>query len=152
MINTSEIVEEKLSKKDIIGVFDLLRHWYKKYSGTRTKPTTIEIEETRKGYETLYISDYLEDKLRFDFEYDRNVVPDEVPDNNEIKDAVFKMRNRKTPGLSRLSTDIIKGWYRMAFPKKGEGEPDLEALELWNTIVIAGVKIISPVLGCHLVE
>ena len=57
----SEIIEEKLFKKNIIGAFELLRHWYKKYSGTTSQPTTTDKEERKQGYETLYTSDYLED-------------------------------------------------------------------------------------------
>ena len=34
-----------------------------------------------------------------------------------------------------LCTVIIKGWFKVTFTNKGEGEPDLEALEFWNTIV-----------------
>ena len=57
-------------------------------------------------------------KLPFNFEYEGNVVLEKVQDYNEIKDEVFKMRNRKALGLSRLSTDIIKGGIDLLFPQK----------------------------------
>ena len=74
--------------------------------------------------------------MPFDFDYEGNVVLDEVPENNKIKDAIFKMNNRKDSGLLRLSIDKIKGWYGLAFPTKGKEEPDLEALAFWNIIKV----------------
>ena len=65
----------------------------------------------------------MDECLPFEFEYDGDVVNDDIPDNNEIRHAVFQMRSRKAPGLTRVSVDIIKVWYKLGFPKKGE--PDL---------------------------
>ena len=43
------------------------------------------------------------------------------------------MRSRKAPGLTRVSVDIIKAWYKLGFPKKGE--PDLKVRALWEKVV-----------------
>ena len=79
--------------------------------------------------------------MPFEFEYEGNNVKDTVPDETEIIFALFKMRNRKAPGLSRISVDDLKHWYHQAHPKDDEEAVDLSVLERWNAIV----KIIQ---GC----
>ena len=47
-------IEERLEKQDIIGAFDILKHWYQKFSGRAVKPTQSDLETTRKTYEDLF--------------------------------------------------------------------------------------------------
>ena len=58
------------------------------------------------------------DEIPLDFEYNGEMVKDEVPDEEEIRAALFKMRNRKAPGLTRISVDVVKKWYRLANPEE----------------------------------
>ena len=60
----------------------------------------------------------IEYKLPFKFDYDGEEVKDHIPDTQEIIDAVFKMCSQKSPGLTNVSVDIIKAWYKLGFPKK----------------------------------
>ena len=50
----SVTIEEKLKANDIIGAFDILKHWYKKFTGKALKPSPIDLEDTRKIYENLF--------------------------------------------------------------------------------------------------
>lgn len=43
------------------------------------------------------------------------------------------MRSQKVPGLTNVSVNIIKLWYNLGFPKKGE--PDMEARALWESVI-----------------
>ena len=60
-------IEEKLEKKDVIGAFAVLKHWYRKFTGTSLKSSPGELGETRESYVKLFSADNLEDKLPFDF-------------------------------------------------------------------------------------
>ena len=129
----SEEVEERLEEMDIIGAFNILRNWYKKFTGKAMKPSTDEIEKTRIIFKDLFKSDEREDVLPFDVEYEGGEVNDAVPDEAEVKAALFRMRSRKSPGLTKISVDHMKTWWHMAHPK--EGEPDEEAVRIWGKMV-----------------
>ena len=40
-------IEEKIKGKDIIGAFDVLKYWYRKFSGRTLKPSHFEMDKTR---------------------------------------------------------------------------------------------------------
>ena len=126
-------IEQKLEKEDIIGAFDTLKHWYKKFSGIALKPLEEDLEKTRETYSKLFEADDLETKLPFDFEYSGNAVEDRIPDEEEISRALFRMRSRKAPGLSNVTIDDIKVWYEDAYPEEGEGNE--EAMCKWKKVV-----------------
>ena len=81
----------------------------------------------------------MEDKLPFDFIYDGNEVNDFVPQEEEIVKALFRMRSRKAPGLSRISIDHIKKWYKLSHPKEGDEKvaEDIfeKTLECWKLVI-----------------
>ena len=55
---------------------------------------------------------------------------DSIPGEEEIAMALRKMRSRKAPGLSRISVDDLKRWYKDAHPHPNERkEVDPEASE-----------------------
>ena len=41
-----------------------------------------------------------------DFEYSGEDVDDSTPDKEEIIRALFKMRNRKAPGMTKITADV----------------------------------------------
>jgi DNA replication initiation complex subunit (GINS family) len=128
-------IEKKLEERDVIGAFEILRNWYKKFTGKAVKPATVDIEETRKVYEKLFTADELLDELPFKMEYEGDAVEDGIPEEDEIKKALFRMRSRKAPGLTRISVDHMKMWYNLAFPQNSDVPPDEESLARWKTIV-----------------
>ena len=123
-----------MGKGDIVGAFGILQHWYQKFTGRALKPCRDDMEKTRQTYEKLFTDDGLSNDLPFDFEYNGDLVEDSVPDEEEIKVALFKMRNRKAPGLSKISVDDLKTWYRLAHPET-EDTVATSDLERWKTIV-----------------
>ena len=132
---TAEEIEGRLGEGDIIGAFEILRHWYRKFTGKALKPCRADLEKTRDNYVKLFTDDNLSDEVPFEFDYDGNDVNDSIPDEEEIRFALFKMRNRKAPGLTRISVDHLKLWYRLAHPEKGSDPPTDSAIERWNSIV-----------------
>lgn len=131
----SEEIEERLAKGDIIGAFENLKGWYRKHTGKTIKPSKETIEKTRKTYEDLFTADedVGNEETLYDFEYEGEEVKDDVPDEEEIREALMRMRNRKAPGLTGISVDKIKEWYNSARPKEGEG--DEIAIENWRKVV-----------------
>ena len=54
---------------------------------------------------------------------------------SHLKCALFKMRNRKAPGLTRISVDVLKLWYRLAHPEDEGEAPAPSDSERWEAIV-----------------
>jgi hypothetical protein len=130
----SETIEEKLMTKDVIGAYTMLRSWYRSYDGKASTPSEEALEKVRSSYEKLYSKDDLEDGLPFDFKYDGDQIMDEVPTNGELGIALSRMRNRKAPGLSGLSVDTLKAWFREAYPEREDVQPDLDCVENWKVV------------------
>ena len=127
----STTIENCLNAGDIIGAFDVLKNWYKKYTGKSLKPPTIDLENTRKKYEELFTKDHdLPEELP-DFEYNGDPIDDSIPQEEEIRAALFKMKNRKAPGLSKISVEELKEWCRQAL----EEDASTESKVLWGKIV-----------------
>ena len=100
--------------------------------GIALKPMEEDLKKTRETYSKLFEADGLETKLPFNFEYNRNEVEDQIPDEKEISRALYKMRmrSRKAPGLSNVTIDEIKAWYKAAYPEEGEGNKG--AMKKWK--------------------
>ena len=74
-------------------------------------------------------------EIPLDFEYNGEMVKDEVPDEEEIRAALFKMRNWKAPGLTQISVDVVKKWYRLANPEEENTIVDPSDHDRWKSIV-----------------
>ena len=131
---TSTKIKQKLKRQDIIGAFEILKHWYRKFTGKALKPCPVDLKKTRETYKELFTKNEFSDVNPYDFHYEGEDVNDNVPSESEIITALFKMRSRKAPGLTRISVDHLKMWYNLAHPKEGE-EIDKDAMETWTKIV-----------------
>ena len=112
-------VEARLAREDVVGAYELLRPWYRDYSGKAPTPSEKTLESTRKTYENLFSKDAIPGGLPFNFDYSGAPVRDDVPDEAEIRRALFRMRSRKALGLTGVTVDYLKEWFLLAFPKEG---------------------------------
>ena len=77
------------------------------------------------------------DELPYPIIYDGPPVNDEISNECEIHNALYKMRNRKSPGLTKITVDLLKEWYTLSHPpQEAEVPPDKEAMENWNKVVL----------------
>jgi len=101
MINkVSSLIEERLNRKDLTGAFDIFKYWYEKFTSIAPKLSPIYLEKTRGTHIHLFILDEFEEDFDVDFEYDGIEVNYEIPDEEEIRAVLFKMRIRKAPGIT----------------------------------------------------
>ena len=75
---------------------------------------------TKETYAKLFSNDNLKDELPFEFIYVGEPVNDLIPTEDEIVTALFKMRNQKAPGLTKIAVDDLKKWYHDAHTKENE--------------------------------
>lgn len=68
----------------------------------------MSLKKIREAHENLFVEVERTDESPFDFDYDGPEVKDRIPMEEEIRNAVFTMRNRKTPGLSRITAENMK--------------------------------------------
>ena len=90
-------IEKRLDAMDIIGAFNILRRWYKKFSGTSVKPSEEDLNKTKIVYENIFKKDNFSNDLPFSIDYVGDDVVDTTPSEEDIRMALFKMRNRKAP-------------------------------------------------------
>ena len=122
----STFIEERLGVGDIIRAFDVLKHWYRKFTGKALKPSNTELATTRKVHKELFTSKNLDGECSYQFEYKRKEVDDSIPLEPEIRRALFRMRSRKAPGLTKISVDQLKEWCNAAYAD----DPDDRAVEI----------------------
>ena len=58
-------IEMKLNEKDIIRSFDILKHWYKNFTGTSLKPSPMELDTMREDYVKLFYIECVGRKTTF---------------------------------------------------------------------------------------
>jgi len=129
--NVSVYIEERLLAGDVVGAFNRLKHWYRKFTGRVLKPSPVELEETRETYVKLFKKSSLETKMPYDFDYEGKDVDDSIPNEEEIRQALFRMRSKKAPGLSQISVDHLKDWCIEATQE----DPKEDTVELWEKVV-----------------
>ena len=66
----STFIEERLTAGDIIGAFDVLKNWYRKFTGKVLRPSRVDLECTRQTHEELFTNHNLSDIYPYEFEYD----------------------------------------------------------------------------------
>ena len=130
-----------MKKKDIIGAYDQLRHWYRKFTGKAPKPSVVKLDETKAVYDRLF-QKAQPDGEELNFLYDGPVVNDQAPTEEEIVTALYRMRNRKAPGLTGITAEDLKKWEKGANP--GEGMNPIPVYQrAWTTVV----RIVQDAIG-----
>ena len=113
---TSTRIEEELRKKNVVGAYDILRGWYKKFSGRSERPSLEDLASKREFYADLFSREETE-REKLEISYEGNEVDDSIPEEKEIIEALFRLKNRKAPGLTGITVEHLKGWYRLANPE-----------------------------------
>lgn len=91
-------VEMKLQDMDITGAFEIIRKWYRKYSGLNMEPLDNELEERRKNYGKLFTFKEKENTkkqkntINMNIKYDGDDIKDGIPTEKEIVDTIKKMK------------------------------------------------------------
>jgi len=63
-------IESHMKRKDIIGAYDTLCHWYRKFTGRAPKPSVVKLKETKKVYDHLFRKIQLPEGRELDFLYE----------------------------------------------------------------------------------
>ena len=79
------------------------------------------------------------DELPYPIIYDGPPVNDEIPNEYEIHNALYRMRNRKSPGLTKITVDLLKEWYTLSHPPQEADFPRIppEASQVFITTRIS---------------
>ena len=80
-----------MKRKDIIGAYDTLRHWYWKFTGRAPKPLVVKLNETKKVYDHLFWKVQLPEGGELDFLYEGPEVKDNTPMEDKIVTALYRM-------------------------------------------------------------
>lgn len=126
-------IEADLNAGKLREAWGKLKGWYKEASGRAPSPSRQDLDTVTAERITLYTREPPENLgdpipvLVDGFE-----IPDNVPDEDEIAEALKKLRSGKAPGPSGLRVDQLKVWYQQA---TREENPVLRPWRLLVTLV-----------------
>ena len=105
-----------MKEHNVIEAYNILRCWYKKISGQSDKPLPDDLASKKDFYSNHFAKDKV-DRETLEIDYDGEDVDDSIPEEVEIKEALFKLRNRTAPGLTGITVEHMKSWYRLSHPE-----------------------------------
>ena len=137
MNRVGEEIEEDLENNNPKSAFGKLKRWYRQSTGRPLKPTREDSEELTKEREQLY------SKVENMFpmfplvQVNTCSVDDSVPGEEEIANALRRMKNGKATGPSGIRADQIKIWRKRwkREMEKREEERDKELMAPWEMVV-----------------
>ena len=120
---------------DLQGAYRILQRWYRHNGDRPPKPTRQDLQTTTNEFADLYaITTPPGDPIPVHVQ--PQPIPDTVPTEDEILDAVKRLHNGKTPGPSRLQGEQIKKWVRLAYPEATETDPSpVPDTRRWQAVV-----------------
>ena len=59
---------------------------------------------------------------------------DSIPEEKEITEALFRLKNRRAPWLTGITVEQLKEWYKLSHPED-ENMLDKKAERNWNLII-----------------
>ena len=104
-------VEEAMSR-DVREGWQMLSHWYKRSDDRGLALSHESLKSVEQEFGSLYARQEqpVGDMLPVDLVHGKFVVPDHIPDAEEIRVAVGRLKSHRAPGPSGLSVDVLKDW------------------------------------------
>ena len=126
-------IEKQLKENNITETYSILQSWYKEFSGRSEKPSLEDLAVKREFYANLFSKVEIE-KETLEINYEENDVDDSIPEEEEIIEALFRLRNRKAPGLTKITVEHLKEWYNLSHPEDKDMS-NKKAERNWKIIV-----------------
>ena len=110
--------------------------WYRFFGGRPPKPSREDLRKVAETYQAIYSA-----SPPVGPPIPTMVTPapvdDRVPTEDEIADAVYRLKNNKATGPTGMKAEHFKEWYEAARPEPKPGEPDapVPRPEKWNRLV-----------------
>jgi hypothetical protein len=109
---------------DLQQAWNILKRWYRHATARQPRPSRADLVTVSTEYATLYTA---ESPSPPGPPVPVHVAPfpinDATPTDQEIGDAVRRLKNNKSPGASKIKAEHFKEWYYQAYPES-ESEPD----------------------------
>jgi Reverse transcriptase (RNA-dependent DNA polymerase) len=110
--------------------YQFLRNWYKTRKIKPPNPTPTDMDNLQNEYRELYTAvPPTAPPIHTYVHYD---IVDTAPNEDEIVEALSRLKPRKTPGASGITSEDLKSWHykaRIAEIKSAE------SIDLWNKII-----------------
>ena len=122
-----------LEAGDIWKAFGSIKGWYREAGPQPIKPPREDIEVTRLEQAALHAPrETPHDPIPVHIE--PFAVDDGPPTEEEVAEAVRKLKNRKAAGATGIKAEHLKSWLREARPE-GDVEPAPSAITLWEKML-----------------
>lgn len=114
----------------------ILQNWYRHHGDRPPKPSRQDLDSVANEFEDLY-----RESTPVGPPIPIHVAPapvdDSVPSEEEIRNAVARLRNNRATGPSKMRAEDVKNWLKLAYPeanKEGEAPPAPEPAQ-WLQLV-----------------
>jgi hypothetical protein len=105
-------IEQLLHDKDIRGAWHRMKRWYRQVSGSRPKPSPLDMSEITTTYTDLYRNNTNINNQIPNINYISTPIDDSVPTEDEIRFAVLYLKQWKDSGPSGLRAKDLQAWER----------------------------------------
>ena len=122
-----------MKENNVIEAYGILQSWYKEFSGRSEKPSLEDLALKREFYTNLFLKVEIE-KETLEINYEGSDVDDSIPEEKEIIEALFRLRNRMAPGLTGIMVEHLKEWYNLSHPEDKDMS-NKQAERNWKIIV-----------------
>jgi hypothetical protein len=130
MNTTAEMATTSFEQKDTRLAYHHLKNWYKMRQTKPSNPTDVEMEAICNEYLELYLSQQpLITPIQTYVQY---AIPDKVPQEDKVVQALKKVQLHKAPGASGLTVEQIRIWHHQARVVKDKCD---RAIEIWTKIL-----------------
>ena len=135
----AQTIETLLTANEPREAFQALQGWYKDVGPRPTLPSREEIDATRDEFQQLYTAE-IPQSPPVPIHVTPFAIADEPPGEEEIIDALLKLRNFKAAGPSGLRVEDLKSWYHAArgdprAPSDISFTPDPVAVDRWEKVL-----------------
>jgi Reverse transcriptase (RNA-dependent DNA polymerase)/Endonuclease-reverse transcriptase len=113
---------------NIRRAYKVLGKWYRNKPTRPCIPTQEQEETIHREYQELYSAKPMPPE-KISLFYDQPRVKDTIPDEEEIKAAIRKMRYNKAPGISEITAEHLRTWMREA------EDTEQPRTERWDKVV-----------------
>lgn len=126
-----EAIEAALLGGEIQAAWDRFKSWYRQASDRPSPPSRMDLRAVTQERIDLYTREPPPGEA-IPILVEPSNVPDEIPSDEEIREAVRRLRRDKAPGPSGLHTDHLKKWLADA---ENEEAPDSTQWDLMVTLI-----------------
>jgi exonuclease III len=126
-------IEQNLQSGKLKAAWDILQRWYKHTGDRPPRPTRLDLHQITNEYKILYRATQPHGEP-IPIHIEPCAISDAIPDENEIADAVRRLKNGKAPGHSGMRAEHLKALLHRAVKENATEDDCLGWKQICKTV------------------